>query len=961
MFERFLQRLDPSSLFGLFMLGSFGACVLLSGLIIGYQSRQALLEHQASSAEREIKVTMGYIEQALDERVELLRVLSRSEYIIGAAMHSGIDFKTIDDYLFDFKSRYANASIFIIDIDSDIIYSNVGLSLGLDVARSFKSEFDAILANQTQASVKLRNQEGYPSVLMAVPISYGGAVEGVLVAKLPLKRTDIFPGVAGNDRRILLSDGETSIASAGIIDESRWLWHEKTLRFEGLKLSYGFDTLALENQQTAVLQTTLLWLLAAFVVSFIVVYWIGRRVLLNPYKELDYSRTQLSAKAAELRASEQEARQLALVAENAKDSIIITDSDGMVLWVNKAFCELTGYRREEVLGRKPGHLLQGPETDPAAVEAIGEALAGGQRTYAKILNYTKTRQTYWVEMDIVPVIGNDGQVEKFIAIERDVTERTNLEKAREDALEAAESAARSKSQFLAMMSHEIRTPMNGVLGTLGLLDEMTMPDEQRELVAVARESGEFLLTILNDILDFSKLEAGKLQLEDVAFNLRQLIRGTVSICSAQAKAKRLTLTSDIAPQAPEYIIGDPGRIRQMLLNFLSNAIKFTEKGSVFLHVDARPSSGGQIGVCFSVEDTGMGIPDEKRNLLFQDFSQVDSSTARRFGGTGLGLAITKLLAQQMGGRVWCDSAVGKGSTFYFAAPFKSATKAEIECDSVQADGSMTLDQGNLKVLLAEDNRTNQMIAQSMLRGLGCRVDVAGNGLEAVQAVSERHYDLILMDIQMPDLDGVDATRRIRGRDDAMATIPIIALTANVMAEEKMTYLDAGMNDFIAKPVNKGLLVGAINRVLSNMSRPNVESEQDVTVATAVTPCSVAIGDPLEILPLFDENVLDKLLSDVDASMRSDLVEAVIGDLEKRSQQAEEALEQGDLGGLERACHSLVGCCSSFGLVRLQDLAKKMQQACQRCDEHFVAENSATLLQTTKDSIDICRRSEPMLQ
>lgn len=955
MIEGFLRRLTPSSLFGLFMLGSFCSCVILSGLIVGYQSRQAIIEQQSRLGEREVKVTAGFIEQVLSEKVEHLETLSRSPYVVGGVLHSGINHKDIDDYLVDLRQRYGEARFFLVDIALDIVYSNVDLSYSLDLVQSDHDNLERILRGDLKKSVKLVQQDDDASVLIAVPVYYGQAVEGILMSELSLESKDILPSTGAGDRRLVLSDGSVSIRGTQEAADGLWAWQEQPLRYGDLTLSYGFDTRGLRIQQFEVLKTTLLWLFFAFIVSFAAVYILGRRVLLNPYQELDRSRKALTEKAEQLQESEQSARQLAMVAENANDSIIITDVQGITLWVNAAFSEMTGYRPDEILGRKPGHLLQGPDTDQSVVASVSQALAGGNRIHVVILNYTKARESFWLEMDIVPVRDANDEVRKFIAIERDITERLEFEQKQEKALQDAEAATRSKSQFLAMMSHEIRTPMNGVLGTLGLLDEMPMPDEQRQLVRVARESGEFLLTILNDILDFSKLEAGKLQLESIAFDLRHLIRGTIRICEPQAKAKDLSVEVDVAANAPAFLVGDPGRIRQMLLNFMSNAVKFTEQGRVVLRVEARPGTEGHTGMCFSVQDSGIGIPKDKLDRLFQNFSQVDSSTARRFGGTGLGLAITKLLAQQMKGRVWCESTVGAGSTFYFAAPFKTAEEAERHPALGSTEQNSELERPDLKVLVAEDNRTNQMIAQSMLRRLGCRVDVAGNGQEAIEAVAARPYDIVLMDVQMPEVDGLEATRRIRAREDAVSAIPIIALTANAMAGDRTICLEAGMDDFVSKPINKQTLIQAINRMLRKSSKAGpIEAEvadrhDDTQSASDPTP-------EQDDAPLIDETVLESLLEDVSPDMKSEFLNAVIGDLENRLAQAQEAHREGDMSALAAACHSLVGCSASAGLIRLRDLAKQLEMACRSADQHAIADRFAKLPETVTASVDICRSS-----
>ncbi|MDH3662202.1 MAG: response regulator [Alphaproteobacteria bacterium] len=428
-----------------------------------------------------------------------------------------------------------------------------------------------------------------------------------------------------------------------------------------------------------------------------------------------------------------------------------------------------------------------------------------------------TKARPWTENDILTLKRFASCISDAIQLKAALKISDGLAAERNAALVAAERAAGAKARFLALMSHEIRTPLNGVLGTLGLLREMPMPDDQRALVRTASESGEFLLGLLNDILDFSKLEAGQLQMEEAPCDITQILDGAAALYKAQIESKGLRLTVDIRPDVPQCIKADAGRIRQIILNYLSNAIKFTTDGEVALRVETRPQDDSRVGLCFSVQDSGIGIPPDKATRLFNDFQQIDETIARRFGGTGLGLSIIKLLAKQMDGEVWFESVVGQGSKFYFAAPFEVAEETAKASSGAEPDRSVHLIRDKLRVLLVEDNRTNQMVAKATLQRLGCNVDVAGNGLEAVEAVVSRPYDVVLMDVNMPELDGLEATRRIRRRADIPASLPIIALTANAMAEDRTVCIDAGMNDFVTKPIDKNVIAQKINQVVGKIS------------------------------------------------------------------------------------------------------------------------------------------------
>jgi len=724
-----------------------------------------------------------------------------------------------------------------------------------------------------------------------------------------------------------------------------------------------------------------------------------------------------------LEARQLEDAKLSIVARKTTNTVIITNACGYVEWVNEGFTNLTGYQREDVIGRKPGELLQGPGTDLETVRYMSERLADGQGFDVEVLNYRKTREPFWAEIRCQP-IEEPGEPLRFIAIESDVTrKREALDRANraeqtlrtaidsiEDAFvlfdaedrlqlanskykeyypesadllepgarfediirigaergqyaeaegriddwlaermaahlsgdrqieqklgdgrwlkiserrtpdggivgfrvdvtelkaaqEAAEAANRAKSEFLASMSHEIRTPMTGVVGLADLLLDEDLTPNSKDKVLRIKDAADALLRIINDILDLSKLEAGKLNIERIDFQPKPLIEDVVDLFRRTCpvtKAGKLEIVCEIDADLPSNLRGDPTRLRQILINLVGNAVKFTDAGSVTVTAmcgqEETPTA-----IDFRVSDTGIGISEAVLPRLFDDFTQADASISRNYQGTGLGLSICKRLVTLMGGEIGVNSRFGKGSTFWFNVPFERST--EIAPPAAGLVPAAVKESPPLSILLAEDTELNRMIIEAIVAKLGHSTTCVDDGAEAVAAVAANDYDLVLMDVRMPKMSGPEATRQIRRMAGPKADIPIIAVTADIMEENRRQYFEAGMTALVSKPIDPEELATAIDRVATQSTEVSVPSGTDGVAVDLASDAAAIRLTPAQFAPLVAGFV--NRYTNADAQLR-------------------EMIAAGRRDDASRLAHEIAGIAGNLGAERLSVLASDLE-------------------------------------
>ena len=631
--------------------------------------------------------------------------------------------------------------------------------------------------------------------------------------------------------------------------------------------------------------------------------------------------------------AEADLRKLWLAVEQSPNSIVITNTDADIEYVNQRFTEITGYSREEALGQNLRG-LRSELTDIGIYDSMWDALGRGEAWAGELVNRRRDGSLYTEATQIAPVRQQDGRITHYIVIEEDITDKkaaaeeldahryhleelvrsrtVELERARID----AEAASRSKSTFLANMSHEIRTPMNAIIGFTHLLRrEITVPGQLDKLEKITG-SAKHLLAIINDVLDLSKIEADRLQLEEVPFRVLTTLDLVRSMMADRIASRHLELREEIDPRLQGLtLIGDPLRVGQILINYLSNAVKFTEHGYITMRAQMLLEQDSAVVLRFEVSDTGIGIAPEQQARLFEAFEQAEAATTRKYGGTGLGLVISRRLARLMGGEVGVQSEPGRGSTFSFSARFTRGNADQLP----HPVPVVSRVRAGARVLLVEDNPINQEVARELLERAGLTVDVAADGVEALQKVNAARFDVVLMDIQMPVMDGIEATRRLRAQYDAQ-TLPILAMTANAFEEDRRRCEEAGMNGHLVKPVDPERLFSALAQWIPDDSR----EPQQLAPPRPGPATRAALPLPLQGGAIDQQTGLLALDGDID-SYRQVLhmfVDHHAGDVARLRQ----AVLEGDLLIGERIAHTLKGVAGTVGALALRDCAALIEHA-----------------------------------